>query len=467
MRIIRVIGTLLCASLLATPVLAQQKKASSMAEEWTIPVVAKTMKNGLTVIVSEDHSAHTFGMNIIYRIGYRLEPSERSGFAHLFEHMMFEGTPDAKKGVMSEVVRGGGGWYNADTRADYTEYIDSAPISALDPVLWCEADRMKTLDFNPVTLDNQRKVVEEELRGSVLNRPYQLFYVIDLPDKAFDNFANTHNPFGNFQTLDAATVDDVKSFYEHFYAPNNAIMVIVGDVTPDEVFAKVEKYFGRIAPRKVPPPPDVSESPQKTERRFVEDEKMATTPALAIGYRMPPGSSPDALVGGLTAELLASGSASRLNQVMVQEKKVATDVSGGANWPLGTPFAYGGPTLMTVLVHYPSSTNADTVISTFDGVVADLDQHGPSQPELERVRTKMLSDWYSELESPVERATAIAYAQLFYGNTDRVNEVGKILAKITANDVRAFVAKYMRPNNRTIIIRQPVSAKAAATKEGK
>lgn len=466
MRLRQIFAAFVCGVVLAHALVAQQVKKSTPGAHWMIPIEVKTLKNGLTVIVSEDHSAHTFGMNIIYRIGFRLEPQERSGFAHLFEHMMFEGTPVAKKGVMDEVVRGGGGWYNADTRADYTEYIDSAPISALDPVLWLEADRMKTLDFSPVNLDNQRKVVQEELRGSVLNRPYQLFYAIDLPGKAFDNFANTHNPFGNFQTLDAATVDDVKSFYERYYAPNNAIMVIVGDVPPEEVFAKVEKYFGGISPRKLPPSPDISESPQKAERRIVEEEKMATTPALAVGYRMPPGNSPDVLVGGLTAELLADGSASRLNQVMVQEKKVATDVSGGSNWPLGTPFAYGGPTLLTVLVNYPPSVTADTVISNFDGVLADLEQHGPSQAELERVRTKMLSDWYGELESPVERATAIAYAQLFYGNTDRVNEVGTKLANITANDVRNFLTKYMNASNRTIIIRQPVSAKTTAAEKG-
>ncbi len=465
MRLRGIFAICICVAAMTPVLVGQQGRKSPPGAHWTIPVEVKTLKNGLTVIVSEDHSAHTFGMNIIYRIGYRLEAEQRSGFAHLFEHMMFEGTPVAKKGIMDEVIRGGGGWYNADTRADYTEYIDSAPISALDPVLFLEADRMKTLDFSQVNLDNQRKVVQEELRGSVLNRPYQLFYVIDLPGKAFDNFANTHNPFGNFQTLDAATVDDVRSFYRHYYAPNNAIMVIVGDVTPADVFTKIEKYFGGLAPRDVPPQPDISEQVQKAERRFVQEEKMGTTPALAIGYRMPPRDSPDALVAAITAELLDDGRASRLNQALVQDKKVATDVSGGANWPLGSPFAYGGPTLLTTLVNYPSSVNADTVISAFDGVIADLAQHGPSQEELERVRTKMLSDWYGELESPVDRATALAYAQLFYGNTDRVNKVDEALASISAADVRNFAAKYLNANNRTILIRQPVQAETKG-KEG-
>ena len=177
-------------------------------------------------------------------IGFRLEPEGRTGFAHLFEHMMFEGTPVAPKGTFDRVIEGGGGSNNADTRYDFTEYIDTAPVSALDPVLWLEADRLKTLDFAPEHLENQRKVVEEEVRVNVLNQPYGLFYAIDLPGKAFDRFPNAHNFYGDFKDLDAAKIQDVEAFFKHYYAPNNAVMAIAGDVTPAEVFAKVEKYFG-------------------------------------------------------------------------------------------------------------------------------------------------------------------------------------------------------------------------------
>ncbi|MFL6464263.1 MAG: M16 family metallopeptidase [Bryobacteraceae bacterium] len=148
-------------------------KASSGA--WTVPVGMKQLGNGLKVVVSEDHSAPTFGICISYSIGFRLEPEGRTGFAHLFEHMMFEGTPNAPKGTLDKVIEGGGGWNNGDTRYDFTEYIESAPVSALDPILWVEADRMKTLDFSPANLENQRKVVEEEVRVNVLNQPYGLF----------------------------------------------------------------------------------------------------------------------------------------------------------------------------------------------------------------------------------------------------------------------------------------------------
>jgi predicted Zn-dependent peptidase len=443
-----------------------QTKGSALADSWKIPAVIKKLNNGLTVIVSEDHSAPTFGLNLSYKIGFRLEPQDRSGFAHLFEHMMFEGTPRARKGVMSEVIRGGGGYYNGDTRADYTEYIDAAPISALDPVLWIEADRMTTLDFSQANLDNQRNVVQEELRGSILNQPYQLFYVVDLPMKAFDKFANAHNLIGDFNTLNAATLADVRSFYERYYAPNNAVLAIVGDVNAEEVFAKVEKHFGVIPSRPVPFPPDISETPQTAERSFVEEEKLATTPALAIGYRMPPADSREAIVGALVGQLLDDGSAARLNQVLVKQKKVATEVSGGLNWPLGSPFAYGGPTLMTTLIHYPAATSAETVLAAYDAAIAELSTRGVSTAELERTRTKMLADWYGELERPVDRATALAHAVLFFGSTDRVNQLGDQLASVTSADVRAFVAKYLNPSNRTIIVRRPLAATATRPGNG-
>src|SRR5713226_900780 len=212
------------------------------ATNFSIPLQQKTLANGLTVVVSEDHSAPTFGLCVAYRIGFRLEPEGRTGFAHLFEHMMFEGTPVAPKGTMNQIVEGGGGWTNGDTRYDFTEYIETAPVSALDPVLWLEADRMKALDFSPQNLDNQRQVVEEEVRVNVLNQPYGSFYWLDLPQKAFNKYPNAHNFYGDFKDLDAAAIQDVETFFHNYYVPSNAVLAVVGDVKAEEVFRKAEKY---------------------------------------------------------------------------------------------------------------------------------------------------------------------------------------------------------------------------------
>ena len=450
-------ATIIFAALLAMPLTAQQ---------WKAPTTMKKLANGLTVVVSEDHSAPTFGVCVSYGIGFRLEPEGRTGFAHLFEHMMFEGTPTAPKGVLERVIEGGGGNNNGDTRYDYTEYIETAPISALDPILWIEADRMKTLDFSPKNLENQRKVVEEEVRVNVMNQPYGLFFAIDLPGKAFDTYPNSHNFYGDFQDLDAAKIADVQTFYEQYYAPNNAVMAIVGDVQSEEIFAKVDKYFGALTSRPTPAKPKVEEAPQKAERKSQQSDKLAKVPAVAIGYRMPERHSPDALVGAVTGELLHNGQASRLYQALVKEKQVALSADGGVNWPLGAPFEYNGPTLMTSFIVYPPKMTEDQVLAAYDATVKELAVKGPSQQDLDRVITKMRSDWYGQLEIPIDRASALSHAVLFDGSFDRVYQIPEDLAKVTPAQVKAFVAKYLVSSNRTIINRVPDAAAKGAEKQG-
>jgi len=441
--------------------------AASGADGWKVPAVTKKFPNGLVVVVSEDHSAPTFGLCISYRIGFRLEPEGRTGFAHLFEHMMFEGTPVAPKGTFDRVIEGGGGSNNADTRYDFTEYVDTAPVSELDPVLWLEADRLKSLDFAPEHLENQRKVVEEEVRVNVLNEPYGLFYAIDLPGKAYDQFPNAHNFYGDFKDLDSAKIEDVEAFFKHYYAPNNAVMAIAGDVKPDEVFAKVEKYFGGIGPRQVPPKPDLTEAPQTAERRSSEQDALARVPALAIGYRMPSRRSHDAVVGAVVGELLHNGQASLLYQSLVKDKKVALEVQGGVNFVFGNPFEYDGPTLLASFIIYPPNLKADEVLSAYDAVMNDLATHGPTPADLARISAKMQSDWYSGMEAPIDRASLLSHATLLDGNPERVNEIPGELARVTPEEVRAFASKYLVKTNRTIIDRVPAPPTSAAKSDQK
>lgn len=429
-----------------------------VGQQWKAPTTMKKLANGLTVVVSEDHSAPTFGICVSYGIGFRLEPEGRTGFAHLFEHLMFEGTPNAPKGVLDRVIEGGGGTNNGDTRYDFTEYIETAPISAIDPVLWIEADRMKTLDFSTRNLDNQRNVVEEEVRVNVLNQPYGLFFAIDLPGKAFDTYPNAHNFYGEFKDLDAARIEDVQRFYEQYYTPGNAVLVIVGDVKPEDIYAKVEQYFARIPSRPAPPKAQVEEPAQTAERLSSETDRLAKVPALAIGYRMPPRHSADAIAGAVAGELLHNGQASRLYQSLVKDNQVALSVEGGVNWPLGTPFEFNGPTLMTSFIVYPPNVNEVKVIAAYDAAVKDLAEKGPSQDDINRIVAKMRSDLYGNLEIPIERASALSHAVLFDGSFDSVYQLPEDLAKVTPAEVRAFAARYLVSTNRTIINRMPAPA---------
>jgi predicted Zn-dependent peptidase len=298
-------------------------------------------------------------------------------------------------------------------------------------------------------------VVEEEVRVNVLNQPYGSFYWLDLPQKAFDTYPNAHNFYGDFKDLDAANIEDVKKLYQQYYVPNNAVLAIVGDVNTAEVFAKVEKYFASVPAGPPAQRHDFSEPAQKSERRFTESDKLANVPALAIGYRMPPRTSPDAIVGAVTAELLHNGDASILYQALVKEKQVAASVSGGENWPLGNAFEYNGPTLMTSFIVYPGKVNLDQVLTAYDSTIAELAKKGPSREQVERIAAKMRSDWYDNLEVPVSRASALSHAVLFDGSFDNVYQIPDRVAKVTPEQVRNFAAKYLVPSNRTIINRVP------------
>jgi zinc protease len=436
----------LCASLLPLPLAAQ---------EYHPATTVKKLANGLTVVLSEEHSAPTFGLCISYGIGSRLEPEGRSGFAHLFEHMMFEGTPDAPKGIFDRVTESGGGFNNGQTANDFTQYFESAPISALDAMLWLEADRMKTLDFSTKNLDNQRNVVEEEVRVNVLNQPYGLFYAFDLPGKAFDKYPNAHNGYGEFKDLDAANISDVKQFYEKYYVPGNAVLALVGDFSTQDAFAKIEKYFGALPNQPAPQQPDVSEGLQTKERREQETDSLARVPALATGYRVPSAETHDALVGAIAGEILHNGQASRLYQALVKEKQVALSVSGGLNFNNYSPFEYKGPTLLGSFIVYPPGKTEEQVLAAYDEVVGELGKRAPSRGELDRVVSKMRSDWYGQLEIPVTRAQTISHFQLLQGSYERAYSIPDELAKVTPEEVRAFAAKYLVKSNRTVINRVP------------
>jgi zinc protease len=436
---------------------------ATRAQDWRPPTTLKKLPNGLTVVLSEDHSAPTFGLCISYGIGSRLEPQGRSGFAHLFEHMMFEGTPTAPKGVFDRVIESGGGFNNGQTTNDFTQYFESAPISALDAMLWLEADRMKTLDFSVKNLDNQRSVVEEEVRVNVLNQPYGLFFAFELPGKAFDKYPNAHNGYGDFKDLDAATIDDVHHFYDQYYSPNNAVLAIVGDFSSDQVFAQVQKYFADVPSKPAPPRPDISEGMLAKERRATETDSLAKVPALAIGYRAPSAETHDALVGSVVGELLNNGQAAFLYQALVKDKQVALSINGGLNFNNNTPYEYKGPTLLGSFIIYPTNKTQDQVLAAYDQVIADLAKKGPSPAQLERISNKMRSDWYAQLEIPVTRAQVLSHAALLNGSFERAYSIPAELAKITPEEVRAFTAKYLVSANRTVINRVPKPADKAAS----
>ncbi|HEV8335766.1 MAG TPA: pitrilysin family protein [Candidatus Polarisedimenticolia bacterium] len=448
--------------LLGGVLLAPAGPAAAHAARWQIPIEVKKFPNGLTVVVSQDHSAPTFGLCLAFRIGFRLEPKGRTGFAHLFEHMMFEGTPNAPKGVFDRVIEGGGGVNNGSTRYDYTNYIETAPVSALDPILWLEADRMKTLDFSEKNLKNQQEVVKEEIRVNVKNRPYGIFFWTDVAGKAFDKWENSHDGYGSFEDLDAAKLADVEAFFKSYYGPNNAILAIVGDVKPAEVFGKVEKYFGGIPARQTPQPPDVSEAMNQGERTLEQTDPLARVPGIAVAWKMPARGSRDHVPAAVLADLLVGGEASRFYQVLVKGKEILLSVQGGLNWPLGTPWDYNGPTLLDIFAIYKPTTDARTVVDAMNGEIEKVAREGVPAGELARTKTKMAADLYSTLELPLNRSTALCLAQLFTGNAASINELPGRIETVTSADLQRVAATYLTAANRTVVDRKPAPQTAAA-----
>ena len=328
------------------------------ADKWTVPVATKKLDNGLTVVVSEDHSSPTVGISVVYHVGMRLEPKNRTGFAHLFEHLMFQGSPNAKKGVFDSVITGGGGRNNGSTRPDFTNYIEVAPVSALEPILWLEADRMKTLDFNPETLKNQQDVVKEEIRVNVKNQPYGGFMWIDIGQQAFNKWENNHDGYGSFEDLENASLADVEAFHRDYYGPNNAVLGIAGDVTPEQGFALAEKYFGGLKARPTPKAPDFAEGLNTQEKRIQQSDALAQVPAIAAAWKMPDRGSKDQAPMAVLGALLADGDASRFYQRLVKGDQMALNTS--SLYGLTDPWTYDGPTLFTVFALYKPNASADS-----------------------------------------------------------------------------------------------------------
>ncbi|MBD8532506.1 insulinase family protein [Massilia sp. CFBP 13647] len=433
---------------------------AASSDKWDLPVHTKKLDNGLTVIVTEDHSSPTVGVSVVYHVGMRLEPKNRTGFAHLFEHLMFQGTPNAKKGVFDKTITGGGGRNNGSTRADFTNYIETAPVSSLEPILWLEADRMKTLDFNKETLKNQQDVVKEEIRVNVKNQPYGGFMWIDIGQHAFQKWENNHDGYGSFEDLEGASLDDVRAFHRDYYGPNNAVLAIAGDVTPAQGFALAQKYFGGIAARPVPKGGDFTEGLNKAEKRVEQSDPLAQVPALAAAWKMPDRGSRDQAPMAVLGELLAGGDASVLYQGLVKGRELAlnTDVLFG----LTSPWEFDGPTLFTVYTMYKPTTNADAILSAMDEEIAKIVKDGVDAATLKRVKTRMLADWNNGLESFISRADTLARLQTLWGDANVVNKIPGWIEGVTSADIQRAASTYLVKNNRTVIDRKPVAKVADA-----
>jgi predicted Zn-dependent peptidase len=429
-----------------------------------VPYEFYTLKNGLRVVLSRDTTAPTAGVGIYYHIGFRNEPRDRTGFAHLFEHLMFQGSSNLGKMEFIKLVESNGGQLNGSTRFDFTNYYEIIPSHTLETALWAEADRMKGLAIDSSNLHNQQEVVKNEVRVNVLNQPYGSFPWIDLPMAANENWYNAHNFYGDLKDLDAAKLGDAENFFQRYYAPNNAVLVVVGDFVPTQTKTWIEKYFGKIPSVQLPPAPDLTEPRQTVEKRASRVDSLATRPAVGLAYHVPARWTPEWFAFGLIDQILGQGRDSRLFEALVQSKGYTSNVSAGINWGLGNQFNYQGPMLYLLSMYHDSTVPSDSLVAAVDREVQTLQDRPVDAATLARAKTKSRSGLYDTLEqfSGFGRLDLLASFALFDNDPGRLNRLEAEFAKVTPELIQQTAREYLRAGNRTVYTIVPGARTAAA-----
>jgi zinc protease len=432
------------------------------AEEFHIPVEYYKLANGLRVVLSPDHNAPTVCVGVYYRIGFRIEPRDRTGFAHLFEHMMFQGSQNLGKMEFIKLVQANGGILNGSTRFDFTNYFEVMPANKLETVLWAEADRMNGLTVTEANLKNQQGVVGNEVKVNVLNQPYGGFPWIDLPMAANSNWYNAHNFYGDLTDIESAKLDEVKKFFDTYYAPNNAVLAIVGDFDPAEAKKMVEKYFGGIKAAQIPPQPDLTEPRQEKQKTVNKTDALAPRPAIAVGYHMPERGSAEYYAMGLISQMLIQGDDALLRQELVKKRGLTGSVEGGINL-LGNMYNYKGPMLFSAELEYDPTTKSDTVIEAIDAVVEPLRSKPVDQKTVDLALVKLRSSLYDTMGEygGFGLMDLLASFALFDDDPSKVNSLVGEFQKVTPALVQATAKEYLRPENRTIIFLEPGQKEAA------
>ena len=431
------------------------KKDGADSTSFKVPVEYYKLKNGLKVALSQDKTAPTVAIAVYYNIGFRIEPKDRTGFAHLFEHMMFQGSQNLGKMEFIKLVQQNGGILNGSTRFDFTNYFEVMPAHKLETAIWAEADRMSGLAITQENLTNQQGVVKNEVKVNVLNQPYGGFPWLDMPQYANENWHNAHNFYGDLKDLDSAKLEDVDTFFKTFYAPNNASLAVVGDFEIEEAKLWIEKYFGGIPMSQLPAKPDISEPRQEKEKRFTKEDKLANKPAIAVAYKMPDRNSPEYYAMGLIDQMLLQGQDSKLYLALVQGKGYTGSVSGGINY-LGNMFNYSGPMIWMTDMIYDANVSPDSILVQVDKAVVEL-QTTVTQEDLDLAIVKMRSKLYDDLGGffGIGRADMLASFALFDDDPARLNTLEDEFKKVTPDLIKKTAQEYLRPTNRTILIIDP------------
>lgn len=420
-------------------------------------LVRFTLDNGLRVVLAPDVTAPVVGVSVHYDVGFRSEPEGRTGFAHLFEHLMFQGSESLEKLAHFRYIQSSGGTFNGSTHPDYTDYFEVLPAAALERALFLEADRMRAPKLTQENLANQIDVVKEEIRLNVLNRPYGGFPWILLPPVLYSTFPNAHNGYGGFEDLEQATLDDCAAFFDTYYSPANAVLTVAGDFTVDEARELIEKHFGDVPFRPAPVRPSFAEPAPEGELRGEHTDPHAPLPAVGVGYRMPdPINDLDGYLANLVlAGVLTDGDGSRLQQRLVHREPLVVDIGAGAG--LFGPFEARDPDTFTITAIHPPEVSTDQVLAALDEELEKLAATPPSEQELKKVTARWAASFHSEHDKLVSRTLALGSFELLYGDAGLVSRLAENMSAVTVEAV-SEAAKALRPDSRAVLVVRPGSA---------
>ncbi len=454
-------GTAFALGLIASAALASEATDPGRLD---IPVTYYTLPNGLKVVLTRDTTAPIVTVAVYYGIGFRVESRDRTGFAHLFEHLMFQGSENAPKGTLIGTVTDAGGHLNGSTRFDYTNYWEAVPSNALGRMLWLDADRMAHPVITDEVLKNQQGVVGNEVKVNVLNAPYGSWPWIDLPMAANVNWNNSHNFYGDLSAIEAATVPEAKAFSAAYYRPGNAVLVIAGDFDESDARTMVSKYFAPIPGGPAVVVPDISEPPQTVARSQSRVDPLAPKPGYAIGYHVPPRGTPEWFAMGLLDQILVQGDDSRLYRALTRQTKITGDLAGGINSELGNMFNYRGPMLWDVYFTHDAERSDAEITAAVNGVLDDLRTKPVSEAELARAKVKVLASLYSYIsqQGGVGLVDLLAAYALFDDDPAAVNRLAEGFNAVTPDLVLKVAQQYLRPEQRTTYLIVPGAASGGA-----
>jgi predicted Zn-dependent peptidase len=416
-----------------------------------IPIDRYKLANGMRVILSQDNSVPVLTLYLIYGVGARAEQRGRTGFAHLFEHMMFQGSHNAPKGTHFRMVESNGGSMNGSTHPDYTDYFEVLPSNKLAIGLWLEADRMRGLAITEETLANQKEAVKQERRLSFDNQPYATAIVDRWPQLAFRNWHNSHSLIGSFEDLDAATLSDVATFFQTYYAPNNAVLVLAGDLRIAEAKKLIETYFGDIPPQSQPAHPDLAEPPQSEPRWEVYHDPLAKVPALILAYPGPERRSPDFYALVVLDILLTGGESSRFHQNLVKGRKSVVQFEANLGWPFAGPTDYKDPGSYGIFLLYNPQFTGQQILAQAEQEIARIQEESVTAAELERARTYLRSARIRQLQSSASRAAFLGQYELLDSNPDYINTELDILLAVSSEQIQAAAERHLIPQRRTVL----------------